>query len=84
MQTVTLEVPQDTLDSAHLSIAELKLEMAVTLYAQGRLSLGKARELADMPLWTFRQVLASREISPHITPDDVDADVETLKSLGRL
>ena len=84
MQTITLEVPQDTLDAARLTVAELKLEIAIALYAQGRLSIGKARELADMPLWTFRHILAARQIPPHLAPDDVDADVATLQALGRL
>jgi predicted HTH domain antitoxin len=84
MQTITLEVPQDTLDAARLTVGELKLEIAIALYAQGRLSIGKARELADMPLWTFRQVLAVRQIPPHLTPADVDADAATLRDLGRL
>ena len=84
MQTITLEVPQDTLDAARLTVAELKLEIAIALYAQGRLSIGKARELADMPLWTFRQVLAARKIPPHLTATDVDADAATLQALGRL
>ena len=38
----TLEVPQDILDTARLTIDDLKVEMAVYLYAQGRLSIGKA------------------------------------------
>jgi len=44
----TLEIPQDILDTARLTIDDLKVEMAVYLYAQGRLSIGKARELAEM------------------------------------
>jgi len=48
-----LEIQQDILDIARLTIDELKVEMAVYLYAQGRLSIGKARELADMTLWEF-------------------------------
>ena len=84
MQTVMFEVPQDTLDSARLTVPELKLEVAIVLYAQGRLSIGKARELVDMPLWVFRQILAARQISPHLTSADVDADVATLQALGRL
>ena len=53
-----LEIAQDILDSARLTPSELKVEMAVHLYAEGRLSVGKARELADMTLWEFRQLLA--------------------------
>lgn len=78
------EVPQDILDSARLTIPELKAEMAVYLYAQGRLSIGKARELAGMSLWEFRQLLASRRIAPHYDEVDLHQDVETLRELGRL
>ena len=80
----TLEIAQDILDSAHLTVPELKVEIAVYLYAQGRLSLGKARELAGMSLWEFRQLLAFRRIAPHFDRDDLDDDVTTLRELGRL
>jgi predicted HTH domain antitoxin len=79
-----LEIPQDVLDSSRLSISELQVEMAVYLYAQRRLSIGKARELADMSLWEFRQLLASRRISPHYDVDDLDEDVATLREIKRL
>jgi predicted HTH domain antitoxin len=82
--TCVLKVPQDILDSARLTITDLKVEMAVSLYAQGRLSIGKARELAGMTLWEFRQLLASRRISAHYDVDDVDEDVTTLREMGRL
>jgi predicted HTH domain antitoxin len=74
-----LEVSQDVLDSARLTPTELKVEMAVHLYAERRLSVGKARELAGLTLWEFRQLLASRRIPPHL-----DEDVVTLREMGRL
>jgi predicted HTH domain antitoxin len=78
-----LEVSQDVLDSARITPSELKVEIAVHLYAQGRLSIGKARELAGMALWDFRQLLASRRISPHYDEADLQEDVVTLRELGR-
>jgi predicted HTH domain antitoxin len=85
MSTVrVVEVDQDILDSARLTTSELKVEMAVHLYEQGRLSVGKARELADMTLWEFRQLLASRRIPPHYDETDLDEDVATLRELGQL
>lgn len=84
MTITTVAIPQDILESARLTTGELKVEMAVYLYASGRLSIGKARELADMSLWQFRQLLASRQIPPHLSEADVDAELETLRNLGRL
>lgn len=78
-----LEVPQSILDSARLTISDLKVEIAVYLYAQGRLSIGKARELAGMSLWEFRQLLASRRIAPHYDEVDLNEDVATLREMGQ-
>ena len=81
---LNLEVPQDVLESARLSAADLKTELAVALYTQQRLSIGKARELAGISLWEFRQLLASRRIAPHYDEGDLAEDVKTLSELGRL
>ena len=88
MKTATairsIEIAEDILDSARLTIEEMKIELALSLYAQKRLSLGKARELAGMSLWEFRQLLAARRISPHYDENDLAEDVATLRAAGRL
>ena len=78
---VTIDIPQDILDSARISVPEIKVELAIHLYAQGRLSIGKARELAEMSLWQFRHLLAARQIPVHY---DLEDEVATLRQLGRL
>jgi predicted HTH domain antitoxin len=79
-----VEVPRDVLDAARLSVSDVKVELAVALYAQGRLSIGKARELADMSLWEFRHLLATRRIEPHYDETDLADDVAALADLNRL
>ena len=81
---VTIDIPQDILDSARISVPEIKVELAIHLYAQGRLSIGKARELAVMSLWQFRHLLAARQIPVHYDVDDLEDEVATLRQLGRL
>jgi len=80
----TLEIPQDVMDSGRLNMDEVRRELAVLLYSMRRLSLGKARELAGMSLWEFRQTLGSRGVSPHYDEQDLENDVATLRKLGRL
>ncbi len=80
----TLEIPQDVLDVAQMNTHDLRRELALTLYAQNRLSLGKARELAGLSLWEFRQWLGLRRIEAHYDSDDLQDDIETLRTLGRL
>ena len=79
-----LKIPQDILDSSRLTLNELRIEMALALYSARRLSTGKARELAEMSLWEFRQLLASRRIGPHYDTDDLDDDMAALRDAGRL
>jgi len=78
-----LEIPQEVLDSARLTVDQLLVELAVHLYEQGRLSIGKAHELAGLSLWEFRQLLGLRRIAPHFTAGDLEQDLETLRHLGR-
>jgi predicted HTH domain antitoxin len=63
---------------------DLKLELAIFLFQQGKLSFGKAREMTGMTIWAFQQILASREISLHYDVTDYEEDKATLKELGRL
>ncbi|QQS53123.1 MAG: UPF0175 family protein [Candidatus Competibacteraceae bacterium] len=82
--TATLEIPQDVLDAAQMNTHDLRRELALALYAQNRLSLGKARELAGLSLWEFRQWLGLRRIEAHYDADDLQDDIETLRELGHL
>ncbi len=79
--TVKLDISRDILDSARLTAPQLKVELAVYLYQQGRLSVGKARQLAGMSLWEFRQLLASRGISPHFGVEELYEDVEAIETI---
>ena len=79
---IELEVPLEILDSARITPAEAVVELAVALYAEGRLSLGKARELVPMPFWRFRQLLAVRGATPHYDVADVDDDRTAVRDLG--
>ena len=78
---ILLEIPQEVLDSARLTLPDLKIEIAVTLYAQNRLALSKARELANCSLWEFRQILAARHIPPHYDETDLADDYATAQTL---
>jgi predicted HTH domain antitoxin len=65
-----------------LTADEVLVELAVHLYEQGRLSIGKAHELAGLSLWEFRQLLGFRHIAPHFEVADLEQDLETLRQIG--
>ncbi len=80
--TLSVEIPRDIVDSAGMDVSQLKIELALYLYAQGRIPLGKARELADMPYFEFRHLLASRHIAPHYGIQDLNEDLDVLAEEG--
>jgi len=77
-------IPDEVLEAAGMTEAELKQEVAVMLFERGKLSLGRASRLAGMGRIEFQQLLASRQIPMQYDVADLEADIETLRSLGRL
>jgi predicted HTH domain antitoxin len=78
---VIIELPRHLVNAAGTTPDELKVELAIHLYETRRLSIGHAREMAGMSLWQFRQLLASRKISPHYDIADLDEDMKTWAEL---
>lgn len=77
-------IPDDILQSAEMSEAQLKLEIAIMLFQQDKISLGKARSLAEMSLLNFQREIASRGICIHYDVEEFEEDIQTLRSMGRL
>lgn len=84
METTILEIPSEVLHATRLTPQQLKVELAVHLFEQEKLSFGKARQLAGMTVWQFMQLLGSRGIPIHYDVAEYEEDLETLKRLGRL
>ena len=82
MTMVQMEIPQHLVHATRMTIPELRRELAVTLFQQGRLSFGKAREMADMDFWAFQQLLGSRGISPHYDVAEYEADLQTIQKMA--
>ena len=68
--------------ATHMSAQEIRRELAVHLYARGKLSGGKARELAEMDVVAFQCLLGSRGIPATYGVEDFLADLETIKRLA--
>jgi len=82
---VTLEEAlREALVAARMTPEELRLELAVALYHRGKLSFGKARELAGVSSWTFQEILGFRGIPVHYDLPEYEEDVATLRERGRL
>ena len=67
--------------ATHMTAQEIRREFAVQLYAQGKLSMGKARELAEMTVYEFQCLLGSRGIPVNYGVEDFLDDLDTIQRL---
>lgn len=78
-----LIIEDSVLQAANMSEQELKVELAVMLYAQNRLSFGQARKLAGMGYFEFEKLLFDRNIPAHYDVEEFKEDLKTIELLRR-
>lgn len=79
MQALTINVPEDIIDSIRLPEAErqerLVLELAIGLYANRLLPLGKAAKLAGINRYAFIESLVKRGIPQSYDLEELEYDL---------
>ena len=79
--TITIEIPREIVHATKMQPEALRQELAIALFQQGKLSFGKAREMADLTVWAFQQLLGSRGVPIHYDITDYEEDLDTLEEL---
>ncbi|WP_435196221.1 UPF0175 family protein [Natronomonas sp. EA1] len=76
----TIEIDDEVYEALRIPEGErpqaVKRELAVSLYARGVLSFGKARALAELSTREFQTLLGEREIPRHYTERELAEDIE--------
>lgn len=82
--TIHFTIPDSVVQAMRLPESEIQTELttelALSLYARGILSFGKARELAQISKQDFALLLNERNIARHYGDDELTADVEYANS----
>ncbi len=82
---VIMELPDNVLDVLNIPkdklSSELKIQIALFLYEKGKLSFGKARELAGLSVWEFMEKLSENKIPLNYDVEEFEKDLETIKEL---
>lgn len=78
---MTITIPDEIIEQAHLSPHELRTDLAAYLYEHRRLTIGQARRLAGLSLIAFQHELAKRDIMIQFGVDDLEKDMNNLKLL---
>ena len=86
MQTIRREIPAELvvaagLEAQSLSVGAARL-LALELYSEGKVSLGRAAELCHTPLELFMEFAGRHEVPLHYGADDLEEDRRTLQRLG--
>jgi predicted HTH domain antitoxin len=85
MEALSVEIPESISLSIKIPESELKtrlkIELAIRLYQKGILGFGKARELAGLNKWQFQEILAKENIPLNYDLEELERDLETLRSL---
>ena len=77
-------IPDEILQTTHLSEDEVKQELAVLLFQKEKLTIGQASWLAGVSQLQFQHLLASRNIPVHYDVSEFEADLKTLREMGRI
>ncbi len=86
MQTFSVEIPTELVLAAGLDTANLSAEtarlLALGLYREDKVSLGRASELCQMPVEQFMEFAAQHNVPLHYGADELEEDRRTLERLG--
>jgi predicted HTH domain antitoxin len=86
METVHVELPAAlvkaaALDSANLSFEAARL-LALELFREDKVSLGRAAELCRTPIEAFMQFASEHEVPLHYGTAELEEDRRTMERLG--
>ena len=60
----------------------IKRELAVYLFQRNMLSFGQARQLSELPVWDFLDLLRERKVPLHYGMVDFEEDLKTIQELA--
>ncbi len=83
-QTISIELPSDiflTLNETEKEVKQrVKTSMAIWLYSQQKITIGKAAQIAELSRFQFETVLSENNISiSNLEVEDVLGDISKLK-----
>lgn len=60
----------------------IKKELAVSFFQRSLLSFGQARQLAELTVWDFVQLLKDRKVTLHYGIPEYEEDLRTIKEIA--
>lgn len=79
--SMQVELPDAALEGTGMTPELAKLEVAVALYRDRKVSMGRAARLAGMPRPMFQHELGKRGVTVDYDVEDFEQDLKTLEKL---
>ena len=83
MEEISVKVPRDLVRILKVRDEEIpklvRLYLAIELYRERKVSLGKAAEIAGVNKWEMMEILASKNIPIQYNVEDLENDTKTLE-----
>ncbi len=87
METISIDFPKDLINIFKVREKDLsghvRKSLAVELYRDGLISIGKAAEIAGVSIWEILETVALKKIPIQYYPEDLKEDIKTLKKVLR-
>lgn len=85
METVSVDIPRELMYIFKIREKDLskavRESLAIELYREGKISMGKAAEIAKVSRWVMFDLLGGKKIPLQYYPQDFKQDIETLKKV---
>jgi predicted HTH domain antitoxin len=81
---MSVVIPDNILQATKMTEDELRLEIAIMLYGQQKISSGKVRAWTGLTVIEFQHELAKRGLYLNYDAEDFQSDVQTLQVMGLL
>lgn len=76
-----LKLPDDLLKGQEVTEEELRFDLALGLFIDRKVTLGRAARIAAMSKPAFLDELGKRKIPVHYDAQDLESDLRTLRAL---
>lgn len=84
-KAMSIYISDEIVQATQMSETELKQEIAILLFQQGKLTVGHASKLAELDKMRFQQLLNNRHIPLYVyNLEDYEQDLKNLRDLGDL
>lgn len=75
-----IEISDNVVAQSGLSKNEILLEVALSLYQRGAISLGLAAQLAGLHRFAFQQEMSNRKIPVNLTWEEIQHDIADIRA----